>query len=70
MKTKSNPYMFNNVYPIRQDLQYIPIRAMYLLMLLREMFTVYYKRDKEVTGRTKTKKTRNGKATENSKKFC
>ena len=70
MKTKSNPYMFNNVHPIRQDLQYIPIRAMYLLMLLREMFTVYYKRDKEVTGRTKTKKTRNGKATENSKKFC
>jgi hypothetical protein len=67
MKPKTNPHMFNNVCPIRQDPQYIPIRAMDLLMLLREMFMLYYERDKEVTGRAKT---RNGKATENFKKFC
>jgi hypothetical protein len=34
------------------------------------MFTVYYERDEEPNGRAKTKETGNGKATENSKKFC
>jgi hypothetical protein len=39
-------------------------------MLGSEMFTMYYEKDKETTGRVNTKKTGNGKATENSKKFC
>jgi len=49
--------MFNNARPIRQDPKFISITAMDLLMLRREMFTIYYEGDKEPTGRAKTQKT-------------
>jgi hypothetical protein len=70
MKPKTNLHIFNNLCPILQDPRYIQIKATNLLMLRREMFTIYNDRDKEPTGRGNTKKTGNGEATGNSKKFC
>lgn len=70
MKFETNAHALNNVSPNRQDPKHIPITSTDLLMLRREMFAIYYERDKEPTGRANTKKTGKGKATKNSKKFC